>query len=263
MRRGCRTIAWVAACAAGLLLGSRGVSLAGHPLGTEDAGTLGRGNVEVEFNHERAQGSAGARESSIGTSFTLGIAPQLDLALSFGYLFVKPDAGTDRVRGMSDTDITLKWTALEGKGRIPTIGLKAGATLPTGDEAKGLGHGRVCAIYTLIADWEIDRWLVHANAGNTFVERPVGSRDRDDRAHLSLAVEYALSERWTAVGEYLWEKNIGASGPAASEFLAGGKVALPGDVTIDAGIRWGTTETSANVAYLAGITLAFDGDRNP
>jgi hypothetical protein len=263
MKSGIHRLVLAAGLAAGLLSGCPFAARAGHPLGTEDAGTLGRGNVEVEFNAESARGGDGSRDASIGNVYTLGISPRLDFVLSFGYHFVKPDARTERVRGMGDTDVTLKWAAWRGKGRIPTVGLKAGATLPTGDESRGLGHGRACALYTLIADWEIDRLLLHANAGNTFVERPIGSHDRDDRAHLSLAVEYSLSERWTAVGEYQWEKNIGASGPAVSELMAGGKVSLPGEVTLDAGVRWGTTGTSANVAYLAGITLGFYGGKAP
>ncbi len=244
-----------------LLLAAAHDAQAGHPLGTEDAGTLGKGNAQVEFNYERAHGSAGNRETAIVNAYTLGFAQRLDFAVNFAYLFGKPDAATESVHGMGDTEATLKYALYEGKGFVPTVGVKAGVALPTGDHDKGFGHGRACGLLTLIADWEIEKVLLHANVGTTVGGRSVGNRDREDAIEATFAVEYPLGQRFTAVGEYQWEKNVGASGPAASELMVGGKVALPGDVTLDAGMRWGTTEASPNVTWLAGITLGFNGGK--
>ena len=68
-----------------------------------------------------------------------------------------------------------------------------------------------------------------------------------------------MRERYILLGEFLWEKNVGASGSASSELLVGGKAEISRNLTLDAGIRWGTTSASPDVTFLAGITLAFFG----
>lgn len=257
--------------ATALLLLTQGAALAGHPLGTEDAGTLGTLNTQVEFNLEQAHGRNGARETAIGNTYTVGIAPKVDFAASFTWLRDRPDAASDSTSGLGDTEVTLKWTPIEGKGFVPSVGIKAGASLPTGNDRKGLGNGRASCLFTAIADWEIDKLLLHLNVGDTLAGRPIGSSDRDDALHAALAGEYTFLERYTAVAEYLWEKNTGASGAASSEFTLGGKVALPAGITLDAGVRYGTTNASPNVTYLAGLTLNFntgtpaapEGNRSP
>jgi hypothetical protein len=98
-----------------------------------------------------------------------------------------------------------------------------------------------------------------ARAGAAIAGRPVGSQDRDDSVQASLAAEWEVKERYFLLGEFLWEKNVGASGSASSELLVGGKAEISRNLTLDVGIRWGTTGASPDVTFLAGITLAFSG----
>ncbi len=237
-----------------------GPVLAGHPLGTEDAATQGKGNVEVEINYERSSTKGGGSETSLGNSYTLGVAPRTDLAASFAYVFRNPGDDAESVRGMGDTEVTLKTSVVGGAGWIPTVGIKAGALLPTGEETKGLGDGRPSGLVTVIAGWEFGAVLVHANTGVTIAGRPIGSPDRDDSVRASLAAEWEVGGRYLLLGEYLWERNVGASGSASSDLLVGGKADLFRNLTFDVGIRWGTTEASPSVTYLAGITIAFSGE---
>ncbi|MGZ8440592.1 MAG: transporter [Candidatus Deferrimicrobiaceae bacterium] len=252
---------WIPLLAAAALFFA-GSALAGHPLGTEDAGTQGKGNVEVELNGEWSSPSGGGRETSLGNTYTLGLSPRIDLAVSFAYVFLEPDDGTESVRGTGDTEVTLKTSFGDGNGWIPTVGFKAGAVLPTGEETKGLGPGRASGLATVIADWEIGAVLIHANTGATIAGRPIGSRDRDDSVRASLAAEWEVGGRHILLGEYLWEKNVGAAGSASSDLLVGGKAELARNLTLDVGIRWGTTDASPGVTYLAGVTLAFSGEEN-
>jgi hypothetical protein len=213
----------------------------------------------VEFNYEHSSIGGGGRESSLGNTYTLGLARRIDLAVSFAYLFRDPGNDAESVRDMGDTKVTLKTSFRDGNGWIPTAGIKAGALLPTGEETKGLGAGRASGLLTVIADWEVGAVLVHANTGATIAGRPVGSQDRDDSVQTSLAAEWEVRERYILLGEFLWEKNVGASGSASSELLVGGKAEISRNLTLDAGIRWGTTSASPDVTFLAGITLAFFG----
>ena len=174
-----------------------GPARAGHPLGTEDAETRGKGNVEVEFNYEHSSIGGGGRESSLGNTDTLGLARRIDLAVSFAHLFRDPGDDRESVRGMGDTEVTLE-TAF-----------------------------------------------------------------RDGSVQASLASEWEGSERYIPLGEFLWEKNVGNSGSASSELLVGGKAEISRNLTLDVGIRWGTTGASPDVTFLAGITLAFSGGETP
>jgi hypothetical protein len=239
-----------------------GSALAGYPLRTEDAATQGKGNAEVELNCERSSLDGGGREISLGNNYTLGVARRIDLAASFAYVFLDPGDGTESVRGMGDTAVTLKTSFGDGGGWIPTVGFKAGAVLPTGDETKGLGPGRASGLATFIADWEVGPVLIHANAGATIAGRPIGSRDRDDSVGASLAAEGEVAEGYILLGEYFWEKNVGASGSASSDLLIGGKAELTRNLMLEVGIRWGTTDASPSVTYLAGITISFHGGEN-
>ncbi|MGA7105460.1 MAG: transporter [Candidatus Deferrimicrobiaceae bacterium] len=243
-----------------LVLGPGGYACAGHPLGTEDAETLGMGAIEVEFNGERSA-DGGDRETSLGNTYTLGLAPRIDLGTSFAYVFRRPGDGSEAVRGMADTEVTMKTSFGDEEGWTPALGVKAGAVLPTGEETKGLGAGRASGIFTTIATWKADTVLVHLNAGVTIDGRPIGSRDRDDSVSASLAAEWEAHNRYVLVGEYLWEKNIGGGSEGVlSELLVGGKMEISRNLTFDVGIRWGTTDASPDVTYLAGVTLAYPGD---
>lgn len=233
---------------------------AGHPLGTEDAETRGTGNVEVEFNYERSHDREGSRLTSLGNIYTLGLLPKVDLALSFAYLFDKPDASTPADRGFGDTQATLKTSFHHGKGWMPTLGIKAGVLLPTGDEAKGLGDGRTKGLLTLIADWEIENLKIHANVGNKLTLQSTAGRARDTKAKASLAAEWEPKENWVLVIETSWEKDSGID-KHGFDFLVGGKKELVKNLTLDVGIRWGLSTASPTSTYLAGLTLAFQGER--
>jgi len=243
-----------------LVLGPRGHARAGHPLGTEDAETLGKGAIEVEFNYERSSAGAEGRDTILGNSYTLGLTPGIDLGTSFSYVFHRPGDGSEAVRGMADTEVTLKTSFGDEEGWTPALGVKAGALLPTGEETKGLGVGRASGVFTTIATWEAGAVLVHLNTGITIAGRPIGSRDRDDSVSASLAAEWEAHNRYVLVGEYLWEKNIGGSGSVLAELLVGGKAKISRNLTVDIGIRWGTTDASPDVTYLAGVTLAIPGE---
>lgn len=236
-----------------------GTAVAGHPLGTEDAGVQGKGNAEVEINYERSHAAGGARDTSLGNTYTLGVMEKMDLGVSFSYLFSRPAGDTPSARGMGDTEVSLKTSFHDGGGWVPTVGIKAGVVLPTADHEKGLGPGRPAATLTTIADWETGPFLVHLNIRGILPGRPIGETDRDDFIVVGMAAEWELRGGTAVVGEYSWEKNVGAGGSAASEILGGLVEKVSKNVAISAAVRWGTTEASSNVTYLAGVTIGIGG----
>jgi len=243
----------VAALFCGVLIGTRGEALAGHPFGTEDAGTQGKGNVEVEFNLERQHGNDGTKTTSLGNSFTMGIAPKIDLAVGFAYAFTKADDGT-KSRGMGPVEATLKTAVIEGKDRFPTLGIKAGFSIPT------VEGGQAALLATAIAEWTFDPLMVFANVGADVGTRLAGNAERTTSIRASLASRWEVRKGWYLLSELLWEKQTSPSAPSTAEGLIGAKKEVTETLSVDAGVRWGLNGDSPHVTYLLGFTLGFHGE---
>lgn len=234
------------------LLGFPEPAGAGHPFGTEDAGTQGKGNVEVEFNGERVRGNDGSRTVTLGNSVTMGIARKVDLALSYAYDFEKTADGT-KDRAMGPVEVTLKTAWSVGCGQIPAIGLKGGISLPTEE------GGPAPILATLFAEWSLPRATVFANAGADIGTRLAGNEDDSTTLRGSVAGIWEVPREWSLLSEVLWEKRASPSGPSSAEWLIGAKKVISETLAASAGIRWGLTGDSPHVTYLLGLTLGFRG----
>jgi len=252
MKRTGAAIAAAAALFCGVLIGTGGEALAGHPFGTEDAGTQGKGNVEVEFNLERQHGNDGSKTTSIGNSFTMGIAPKFDLAVGYAYDFTKAEDGM-KSRGMGPVETTLKTAVIEGKDRIPTLGVKAGVSLPT---AEG---DQFALLATIIAEWSFEPLTVFANVGANVGTRLAGNAERTISVRASMAGSWEILKEWHLLSELLWEKQTSPSAPSTTDWLIGAKKEISETLSVDAGVRWGLTDDSPHVTYLLGFTLGFRG----
>jgi len=238
-----------------VLIGARGNALAGHPFGTEDAGTQGKGNVEVEFNLERQHRNDGTKTTSLGNGITMGIAPKIDLAVGYSYDFTKADDGT-KSRGMGPVEATLKTTVIEGKDRFPTLGVKAGFSLPTS------GGEQTALLATAIAQWSFEPLTVFANVGADIGTRLAGNAERTTSIRSSVAGSWEIRKEWSLLSELLWEKQTSPSAPSTAEWLIGAKKEISETLSVDAGVRWGLTDDSPHVTYLLGFTLGFRGEHS-
>jgi Putative MetA-pathway of phenol degradation len=229
---------------------------AGHPLETDDPGTQGRRNLEAEFNADRSNGPDGSHATVIYNTDTLGLAPRLDLIANLPYVFDKADASAPTVRGMGDVAIELKYRFLDQKGPVPAFAFKAGALLPTGDFAQGLGDGRASGLFTAIAGWERDNVGLYGNLRYALAGRPVGSSDRRDRLLASVAARAEIVERLVALGECVWEAPLDGGTPR-SEVAAGLSIEIVENLFVNGATKWGTTSVSPNVTFLLGVTYDF------
>jgi hypothetical protein len=241
-----------------LLLGAHPAA-AGHPLETDDPGTQGRGNIEAEFNVDRANGSDGSHQTLVYTTDTLGLAPRLDLIVTLPYVFDHADASSPTVRGMGDTEIDLKYRFFDQQGSVPAFAFKAGAVLPTGDYQQGLGDGRASGLFTAIGGWEKESVAIYGNLRYDLAGRPIGSPEGYDRILASVAARVELTERFVAMSEYVWEYPLGAGEPPRSEISVGGSVEIVENLYVNGALKWGTTSTSSDVIYLMGVTYDFRG----
>ena len=236
----------------GAPVGTVGEAIAGHPLGTEDAGTQGRGNVEIEFNLEQRHDNEGTKTTSPGNRITMGIGRNIDLAVGYAYDFARSKDG-ETSRGMGPVEIAVKTAVIEGTDGIPTLGIKGGFSLPAAEGDQTALHA------TAIAEWPFEPLTIFVNAGTDVGTRLAGNAEKTTSVRASTAGSYELGRKWFLLSELLWEKPTSPSAPPTVEWLVGGMKETAGSLRVDAGVRWGLTRESPHVTYLVGLTLGFHG----
>ena len=234
---------------------------ASHPLITDDAGTQGKGKTQLEFNgeYEREKGDGARSESFTGPTIPVlsyGISDNTDIALGASYQHVQTrDAeGTRTVNGMTDTGIDLKWRFFEREGLA--FALKPGITLPTGNDKRGLGAGRVTYHLDFIATKEIKPWDFHFNLGYTRNEN--GVHERENLWKVSLAGVLDVARNLKAIGNVGIERNTDRASHRDPAFVLGGLIySIRESLDIDIGVRMGINRRGTDYSVPAGITWKF------
>jgi len=249
-----RKAATAAAICCGFLIGAGGNALAGHPFVTEDAGTQGKGNVEVEFNLDLVHENDGTDTTYLGNNFTMGVAPKIDLAVGYAYGFSKANDGT-KTRGMAPVAATLKAALFEGKEYVPTLAAKGGVVLPTaeGDQTWLIAIGA--------AQWTFEPLTIFANVGADVGTHLAGNEETTTLLRASAAGSYEFRKEWYLLSELLWWKSTSPSEPSTWIWMIGAKKEITETFSVNAGIDWGLNNHSPRVAYLVGFTLGFRGEK--
>ncbi len=232
---------------------------AAHPLITDDAGTVGKGSVQIELNyqysHDRNEGIK-EDEHEIETVLTYGLIDPLDLVIALPFLFTRSEEGgsRDREEGIGDMSFEVKWRFYEASGL--SLAFKPGISFPTGEENRGLGTGRVGASAYFIATQEWEPWALHFNLGYIRNENKVD--ERKDLYHVSLAAEWEVAEWVTIVGNVGTEANTDRSSDTPAAFILGGLIFPVTEwLDLDVGIKGGLTRPEADYALMAGMCFHF------
>jgi hypothetical protein len=117
-----KVIRFLVACAAYVVVEA---AFAAHPLVTDDTGTQGTGNNQLEINTDRGRDD-GVSSQSAALTYTYGLRDALDV-------FVTVPASTTSPSGISDASIGAKWRFMESEKT--SLGLKSELFFPTGDES--------------------------------------------------------------------------------------------------------------------------------
>ncbi|HEX5122215.1 MAG TPA: hypothetical protein VFV97_03130, partial [Rhodanobacteraceae bacterium] len=91
---------------AGIACTASGNAIAGHPMLTEDTGTQGTGNAELELGYSWASDS-GNRSFLFQPQLSYGASPTLDVIVQPSWY--SNDINGDSVRGAGDTNLDFKW----------------------------------------------------------------------------------------------------------------------------------------------------------
>lgn len=233
---------------------------AAHPLITDDAGTIGAGKAQVEFNFEySAHKESGIKinMTDLSAILTYGIIDNVDFVLTLPYQFirVKAEGETFKENGISDVSIELKWRFYDEKG-IGCLALKPVLTLPTGDDDKGLGNGKATYGLYFIASKEFEPLALHLNLG--YIRNENKFDDRKNLWHISLASEIELAKELKLVANIGMERNPDRESNTHPAFILGGIIYTVAEkVDIDFGVKAGLNKAEVDYALLAGLTYRF------
>lgn len=236
-------------------------AFAAHPLITDDAGTQGKNRVQLELvgEYSRAEDAGVVTRTVVGPTMpvvSVGLLDAVDLVAGVSYQRTTVDAAESRETraGATDLAVDVKWRFYERDGL--SLALKPGLTLPTGDEAKGLGAGRSTQHLLLVAGAAAGPWSFTGNAGWTRNANRAG--DREGLWHASAAASRSLGRRWRAAVDAGADTDPDPASRRIPVFaLAGLVYAVSDTLDMDAGVKRGFNVLGTAYSVLAGLTVRF------
>ena len=246
-----------------------GAAFAAHPLITDDTGTQGQGKFQLEVNGEYGRDKENLdgveiRENAAGleTVISRGLTDTIDLvvAVPWAWSRVKEDGVVvSDENGLGDVGLELKWRFLEYKGF--SLALKPGLTLPTGNENRGLGNGKVSYGATMVASQELEPFTFHLNIAYTHNEFKLDldkEANRRDIWHASLATTYQVLDDLQLVANVGMESNGDRGNNTWPAFVLGGAIySLSENLDLDLGVKGGLNKQESDLAFLAGVAWRF------
>ncbi len=247
-----------------LLLCLPTLSLAGHPLITDDAGTLGKGKFQLELNgqydsdRETVDGvSVKTTGGQVASTLSYGLVENVDLVLSLPYSWGKSEENESTTydeKGISDVVLETKWRFFEKEGY--SLALKPGIRIPTGDHKKGLGAGEVGYQAFLIGSKEMVPWSFHANLG--YIRNENKTAEQKNIWHASLAATWETIKNLNLVGNIGIERNPDDNAQNNPAFFIGGLIySVTENIDLDCGVKYGLNSSETDLSLMAGITLRF------
>jgi hypothetical protein len=235
------------------------LSYADHPLITDIAETQGKGKFGLELNSEYGhEKEVGIKEDQIKTTsiLTYGFLENMDLVLTVPHQLIKirESGKKERNQGISDISFETKWQFYEKEGL--EVAIKPGITLPTGNENKGLGTGKVTGTFYFITSKEFHPLEFHLNLGYIRNENKVD--ERIDIWHASLAMEVEVIEDLEVVGNIGLERNRDKASKTPPAFFLGGIIyTIYKNLNLDFGIKTGLNKPETDITFLGGLTYEF------
>lgn len=229
--------------AALILLGSPGWSrlpgakaeplVTDRPDFTESTETVSPGRLQLEAGYTFTR-NEDDREHALGELLLrVGLWQQVELRLA-GNSFVWVDSPEGDAHGFEDTSLGVKVKLVDGSERFelirPSVAFILATTLPTGDD--DFGEDTLQPEVKLALAWDhSERLSLGSNLNYAY---PSESEDHFHQFSGSLALGYALIERWGSYIEYFGFVPESEDGPKASFFNGGITYLINDDLQLDA-----------------------------
>jgi hypothetical protein len=244
---------------------------AAMPLVTDDTGTQGKGHSQIEIGVESASDkepeagvSCKTTGGAVSATLTYGLTDKIDLIAGMPWeWYTEKEEGVKVAdeNGLGDLALQIKWRFYEMPDTGFSVALKPGITLPTGDESKGLGTGKVSTSVTLIATREAMLATFHFNLGYSHNEYKLDELSESSRKNIwraSMATELNVTDKITAVGDIGIETNSDKESDTDPAYILGGLVYSVNDNTdLDIGIKRSLNDAEIDTTLLAGATMRF------
>ncbi|AHI75626.1 transporter [Burkholderia thailandensis] len=237
--------------AAGALFAPAGAH-ADPPFTSDDANTQGDGNWQYELNVERTSKQPDiGRQQLWNTTLTRGVGERVDLYVQAPYTHVQTRSDEDG-SGFGDVEIGAKWRVLE-RGPL-SIAVKPRFTMPTGNDARGLGNARANAGATLLAQYDVARFQLLANAGLMY--QPNRQDSLASIWQASGAIIYRATDKLRLGVDIGISRNPERGAGANPAYVIAGAIYTPrGWLDVDVGYRRGLNDQIYDHALMAGITV--------
>jgi len=249
---------------------------AAHPFITDDTGTQGAGNWQLELQAARdtldrtADAGAGpVQEQRRVTVFTpvltYGVLENLDVALGLNHTKQRTtDNGVVVAEsdGMADSIVDIKWRFYEA-GAL-SLAVKPSVLLPTGDENRGLGTGKASWGVNFIATYETKPWVFNGNVAYSDVRYKLSQDAAANRADLlwrvSAGAARSVRNDLRLVGEAGIRTNASRNDPylpgSNGQFAMLGAIYSPTDkIDLDVGFRKSLNHAELDWTFLVGATF--------
>lgn len=239
-------------------------SWAAHPLITDDTGTQGKGKFQLELTGQydwdkEDVGGLSVKATGVEAAATLsyGIVENVDLVLNLPYLWGEEKGDDVKVydeNGIGDASLEAKIRFFEKEGF--SLALKPGISIPTGNDEKGLGAGLLGGHIFLIGSKDLDSWAFHANLG--YIRNENNADERKDIWHASLAATWEVVKNLKLAANVGIERNPDEDANNDPAFLIGGIIySINKNLDVDLGVKFGLTDSEADISALAGIAFRF------
>ena len=227
---------------------------AAQPLSTDDAGTVEKGEFQLEFDFDATRQDNHDREYSPSLTLTYGLLERMDLGIGSGYFFVHPKEGK-KENGLADTELKVKYRLIDEKDWEPAFAITGTLKIPTASESKGLGTGKTdFGINTILTKNLSERLVLHLNLGYTFI----GEHHVGNELNYSLAAQFILTKKWALVGEVMGINNLnGRHGDDPLSGLLGTYYLITDKIIWDAGLEFGMSKAAPDFRLTTGLTLLF------
>ncbi len=257
----------VSTAATMLLILSASPARAAHPLISDDAGTIGRGTVQIELNCDigsdkstAAGTSATTHIAQVATTIGYGATDTIDLNLGITRPWGSTDiAGTTyHNAGSTDYSIAMKWRGYEHDGF--SVAVKPSFTLSTAVGNKD--NYNVASGMAVVCTRELEPIALHLNAGYTYISYhspEVSAASKNSIWNFSLAATYELfKERLKLATDFGVNSNQERGNDKLPAFaLAGIIYTINKNVDISTGIKFGLNDAADDITGTFGLTLTF------
>ncbi len=232
-------------------------AVAAHPLLTEDTGTQGLDNYQIELMADKTRDhppGVKVRELLTMAVLSYGVLENADLQIGLPHVrqHTHDAAGRHVSRGPLDASVDLKWRFFEHEAL--SLGVKPGLTLPTGDKSRGFGTGRPTWGALGILSYESGPLSFHSHIGYRRNNNAVDQRT--SLRHLSVAATYKATEQLKLVADISADTNPDRADDSSVRYRILGFIYSPAAwLDLDVGWKHGHGRAAADRAFLIGVAV--------